>query len=34
MDDEIPEQRWARELNIIKRAGFAGWQEFLRRKHG
>lgn len=35
MGDEIPEQRWQRELSTLQRAGYADRQDYLadRSKH-
>lgn len=32
MNDEIPEKRWIRELNLIKRTDFKDLQNFLIKK--
>ena len=30
MNDEIPYLRWAKEANVIVRAGYASWAELLK----
>lgn len=33
MDDEIPYQRWERELQVIQRAGYRNWLALLEDRH-
>jgi hypothetical protein len=33
LSDEIPYARWAKELNVIKRAGYRNWLALLEDRH-
>jgi hypothetical protein len=33
LDDVLPYERWARELNVINRAGYRTWAELLKARH-
>lgn len=34
MSDEIPERKWIRQLHLIHRMGYTGWQDMLRDRLG